>query len=450
MIGKGFSHLKNKYRWFFTCFLCNFLIATISHASPSYSAWIEKALKLQRAIDLHAPLNEATFIGTHNSYNSKYYANSARYIDPNQLLSITDQLETGIRSLEFDVHWTTNKNLLKDLLLCHAGSNHIGCSLFDRKVIEGLEELRNWLKENPNEIVLLYIDRYLNGHEPRFAALLDQYLGQYIYQPSVLRKPNDKSKGCIAIPSHLTKATILDAGKQLIIVAKRCDGQNPRYEEQDQFKQIWNDYVFAGIGDIPSKPYTFIDATVTHFTAYPDCGKTKIFYPDLNHTSLWRIYEDRTLGGSIQTPQKKLEADGMHELMKCGINWPTMDKLEKNDARLQAAIWSWAPFYPKEGNGSCVIYKKDEGFKNMPCTQTKAGYACQETGTHTIKAISMIGTWLAGESICQMIAGKNWHFAVPVNGAQLDKLKLSMNTALLQEVWLNNVVDGQENWKTMG
>src|SRR3990167_11298028 len=100
-------------------FLLGFFITTTSYAST----WIEKALKLQREIDLNAPLNEATFIGTHNSYNSKFYANPVRYIDPNQLLSITDQLETGIRSLEFDVHWTTNKNLLKDLLLCHAGSN---------------------------------------------------------------------------------------------------------------------------------------------------------------------------------------------------------------------------------------------------------------------------------------------------------------------------------------
>jgi hypothetical protein len=90
--------------------------------------WVQEALKLQREIDLYAPLNEATFIGTHNSYNSKSYAlRILRYIDPNQLLSINDQLNAGVRSLEFDVHWTRNEYLSKDMLLCHAPASHIGC-----------------------------------------------------------------------------------------------------------------------------------------------------------------------------------------------------------------------------------------------------------------------------------------------------------------------------------
>lgn len=436
--------MKNNIKKFIFLFFLFYFLIHHAFALSNHSPWIEKALKLQREIDLHAPFNETTFIGTHNSYNSKFYADPFRYVDPNQVLSITDQLELGIRSIEFDVHWTTNKDLIKDLLLCHGNTHHLGCSLFDRKVEEGLIELRDWLSANPHEIVLLYIDRYLDRHEPRLASLLDRYLGNFLYPPRLLRKPLDE-KSCIAIPSHLTKADILKAGKQLIIVAKNCDGRYPHYEEQDKFKYSWNDYVFAGMGDIPTKPYTFIDANISYFTPYPDCGREKIVYPDMNHTSLWRIYETRTLNGGPD--QKKLDKDAMRELMRCGINWPAMDKLEKGDERLIATIWSWAPSYPKEGQGRCAIYKKDEGFKNTSCDQTKAGFACLDSRSREIKAISMIGAWSSGESTCQMLAGKNWHFAVPVNGHQLDQLKISMNTALLQEVWLNYAVDKQDKWE---
>src|SRR3990167_1162540 len=427
--------------------ICNLFISPALYSSEKidHYVWLKKALKLQREIDLHAPLNEATFIGTHNSYNSKFYANPVRYIDPNQLLSITGQLESGVRSIEFDVHWTANNKLVLDLLLCHGNTKHIGCSLFDRHVMDGLKELRDWLRANPNEIVLLYIDRYLDGHEPRLAALLDDYLGNYIYKPAVLRSSHS-SADCLSLPTHLTKADILKAGKQLIIVTKGCDRSNAYYYEQNQFKQIWNDYVFAGIGDIPRKYYTFIDATITNFTSYPDCGKSTIFHPDLFHTSVWRIYEDRTLNGSIGHPQKKIHFKIVSELMHCGINWPTMDKVDKNDSRLNATIWSWMPEYPKTGDGHCAIYKIDQGFENIPCEQIKAGYACQEEKTHDMKAISIIGTWSSGESTCQLLAGKNWHFAVPINATQLDKLKISMNATLLQTSWLNYVEDEQGSW----
>ena len=75
-----------------------------------------------------------------------------------------------------------------------------------------------------------------------------------------------------------------------------------------------------------------------------------------------------------------------------------------------------------------------------------AGYACLEEGTHHLKAISLIGTPTSGEATCQILAGKSWHFAVPINGYQLNALKESMTTALLQEVWVNYTADPKGNW----
>lgn len=424
-------------------------VSTLSAIDAFKQSWTASALKLQREIDLNAPINEATFIGTHNSYNSKVYRMTpVRYMDPNQTLSIYDQLEMGVRSIELDAHWTTNSYFSKDILLCHGLPSHWGCSAFDRQISEGLQEIQDWLKANPNEVVLLYIERHLDGHEPRLAAKLDAYLGQWIFKPSAVRKNGDSAKSCVSMPTTLTKADVLKAGKQLLIIAKECDGDDPHYVEQDQYLQQWNDFVFAGNGDIEKAPFTFLDSGVDDFTHFPDCAKSTTFSLDLHHTTMWRIFEDRTMLSSIAHPNSANTVDvkTMHELIDCGINWPTMDMLSVNDSRLSAAIWSWAANYPKMGEGQCSIYKKDEGIENVPCNKKRIGFACQDENTHTIKSIPYSGSMANGESICQFFAGKNWHFAMPVNGAEMYALRESVANNKLASVWLNYMADNSGHW----
>ncbi|TAK76918.1 MAG: hypothetical protein EPO11_03400 [Gammaproteobacteria bacterium] len=408
---------------FSTLLLCSMM-------SNSLASWTSDALKLQREIDLNAPFNETTFIATHNSYNSASYATPRRsYVDPNQLLSVYDQLNAGVRSIEYDAHWTMSEDEQhKDIMLCHGTDKNLGCSPFDRPIAEGLQELRDWLHANPNEIVLLYIERHLDGHESQLASELDTYLGDYIYKPNTTT--------CTAIPSSLTKAAVLRAGKQLLIVTKGCEADAPS----------WNQVVFAGIGEIASDPYSFIDANITDFTSYPDCGKSNIFYRDPDHTSLWRIYEDRTkLSNAVHT-EKKLTDSEMQELMRCGINWPSMDMLSADDSRLTAAVWSWAMNYPQEGHGQCALYQAGEGMQNTSCNQTAVGYACQEENSHVLQAITAVGTWQQGEAFCQALAGKSWHFAVPVNGYQMGVLKDAMASMALSTVWLNYREDNTGKW----
>lgn len=410
-----------------------FLIFT-THAFANSSNWLDQALRLQREIDLEAPLNETTFLGTHNSYNSRFYATATRYIDPNQTLSLTDQLNAGVRSLELDIHWTTNSNLAKDFLLCHGTATHLGCSIFDRKATEGFQEIAKWLKANPSEIILLYIERHVENHEPQLAKLLENYLGNFIYHPN--------STTCKAIPTTLTKAEILKSGKPLLVVSKGC------YQDSLAIRQEkWNDVVFTGIGNISGKSPTFIDANVHDFKTYPDCGKSDIFYADSKHNSLWRIFEDRTINGNANKLLKKITPETMSTLIRCGINWPTVDMLEKNDKRLEKAIWSWTSSFPAENQGHCAFYEINEGFKNTACEQIKTGFTCQEIKTREIKAVTMLGAWSSGETTCQLLAGKNWHFVTPVNGQQLNQLKISMENQLLQEVWLNYVEVSNGKWE---
>jgi hypothetical protein len=424
-----------------------------AYATPAVDqfkkSWVYQALALQRDIDLNVPMNQATFIGTHNSENAiAYQIPFVRYVDPNQILSLTDQLEMGVRSLEYDVHWYTRSNLKKDVLLCHGLSNHVGCSMFDRPVTDGLEELRDWLKKNPGEVVLLYFDRgtALDGHEPRLTSYLQDYLGDFIYKPTVVRDSKNPPGSCTSMPGTISKADVLKAGKQLLIVTKSCDGDK-KYEEQDAYKLSWNDYVFAGIGNVAGHEFDFIDSTIgDDFTPYPDCSTSTVFADDKAHTTLWRILEDRTILSNIIHKNRKLLADDMRTMVNCGINWQAMDMLSADDDRLTAAVWSWAPNYPVEGKGGCAIYKNGEAIQNAACEQTAPGFACEESATHEFKVVTGAGAWQDGEKICQA-AGQNWHFAMPVNGNQMYLLKQAVSASGLSEIWLKYQLSADGHWR---
>ena len=75
------------------------LLAHAGAVEDHQSSWAYRALMLQLKLDEEAPLSQATFLGTHNSYNASAYATLYRYLDPNQKLSITDQLRVGARAL---------------------------------------------------------------------------------------------------------------------------------------------------------------------------------------------------------------------------------------------------------------------------------------------------------------------------------------------------------------
>lgn len=426
----------------------NVLADTNADIEKYKQSWVAKALSLQREIDLNAPFIQEISIGTHNSYNSaSYHIPLIRYVDPNQTLSIYDQLEMGMRNIEFDAHWVLSQDGKKDILLCHGEDNHLGCSMFDRPFKEGLQELQTWLKTNPNEIVLLYIERHVDGHEPYLASLLDQTVGSFIFKPTEVREKSDL-KNCVAIPGNLTKADILKAGKQLLIVTKKCDGPNPSYSDQDQYPFIWNDYVFAGIGNIPNDPFTFIDSTIGEdFKPYPDCGADVIYADDPKHISLWRMFEDRTKLSNLTETKRQILPEDIKELLHCDINWISMDMLTVNDARLKAAVWSWASDYPIVNHGQCAIYKKDEGIENRECKDRVEGYVCEEKKSHQFQVIAAKGTWEEGETMCQSVAGKTWHFSMPVNEFYMESFKTIFANNGLSEVWVNYHETQAAHWE---
>lgn len=117
------------------------------------NSWALDAYRNQLHLGENEPFNFITHLGAHNAYNngSDFY-----WIAPNQEHSITEQLDKlGVRVIFLDVHCDDPTPWGIPLKLTHSTgpAYHV-----DRDLPYALREIREWLKANPKESVLLIME----------------------------------------------------------------------------------------------------------------------------------------------------------------------------------------------------------------------------------------------------------------------------------------------------
>ena len=357
------------------------------------NSWAGKALAHQRNLDVNSPMINNNILGSHNTYNSEVYRNAFRYIDPQQKHSIYDQLRIGARFIELDAHWTAHThgapwNWGTDLLLCHSGIGksmgdlHVGCSLTDRFVKDGVQEVGNWLNEHPEEVVILYFEDHTDGHHQELLNILNDKLAGKIYE----------SNGCKSIPDSLTKAQVRGAGKQVVLWK---DGGCSSNSAMSQL-------AFTGLGNVN------------------------------------RIWEDRTGVGAIGAfftggTVDKIESSDVTQAFKNGGNIVNLDMLTYNDGRLAAGIWSWDVNEPNNsGNQDCAVQWGNGRWDDAGC-ESLHYFACKaQDGRWDISRTK--GTWLVGPLACGLL-GTGYQFAAPTNSKDNEALKSIKGG--ITHVWLN-------------
>ncbi|MCP3942382.1 MAG: phosphatidylinositol-specific phospholipase C domain-containing protein [Desulfobacteraceae bacterium] len=390
------------------------------------ASWEYKALQLQSQIDRYAPLGKASFITTHNSYNAGVYSQNGSYIDPNQKISLYDQLEIGVRALELDVHYTFSSSgfwpwewrFTEELKLSH-GNGDVGTHPNDRFFIQGLAEIKNWLDNNSSEVVILYLEDHMEGKYDKAISEMNDIIGDLVYKPS----------GCQSLPMDISKTDILAAGKQILLIGGNCATTN------------WSNYVFNG--------HFSATENLENFTGYPVCtaGNKDI---DYIQSHLVRIYEDSTnLSAIFGNPGPPITAIDAAPMAKCGIGAIGLDQIVPFDSRLEAQIWSWGENEPgNPGNGEdCAAQRSDGRFRALSCSSYK-NVACQNSDTGEWFITSGTYTWGQASLACDIeFAGQGLVFAVPVNGyenAKLQDLKISMG---ITDVWINYSAELNDgNW----
>jgi hypothetical protein len=380
-------------------------------------SWESLALGLERTLQNNTPFKDATFLHTHNSYNSSKYTTAVSYLDPNHSETIYDQLRMGVRAIEFDVHWYFSMEGWpwewgNRPLLCHGQNNHLGCSSYDRHLSKGMSEVNSWIRSNRHEVIILYMEEHLDGHYNDALNVIKASVGDLIYRPELVRAGTT----CEDVPMNLSRQQVLNAGKNIILWTSGCAGGE------------WGRWVFRKNNNVP-------ESNISQFTGYPGCGN---FDRNTYATKMIRYYEDRTNltawfgGGSGQTTPAN-----MAEMMKCGVNLPGTDKLTATDGRLAAAVWSWHPGEPNDyaGNEDCAHQWGNGRWNDNNCNVSYR-YACKG-GSGNWYVTNAAGPWQNGFHYCASETGGSHAYAVPVNGYENQKLLEVKQAKGQSDVWLN-------------
>ncbi len=309
------------------CVLLGVLAGPAAARADTGPAWARQALDLQHGIADDVPLANAPWVGTHNSFNS--VAEMGLLLSPldsNQQITIDDQLDAGMRSLELDLHNfpTVRNEVAIEPVVCHA-TEAVGCTL-EKPFRQVLAEIDGWLDRHPAAILLLYLEDDLRTADAHAlgAGALGQVLGEKLYKPGY--------GGCKKLPvGSLTRDKVRAAGAQVVAVAGGC-GQGPG----------WPALVFNWDSHEEERPQGFRD--------YPDCG------PDFRRAEyqrdIIRYYEDSTiltrlvslLGAS--SVDDGIDVRTTAAFARCGVDLIGFDQVSRDDPRVAGAIWSWAPGQP--------------------------------------------------------------------------------------------------------
>lgn len=309
-------------------------------------AWLTQALELQHHLGDALPWTDAMWVGTHNSFNT--IANSPPSLsntDSNQHISLTNQLDIGIRGVEIDVHW-----FLDRAVVCHArppSEQNLGCTT-ERDLAAELAPVAQWVDAHPDDVLLLYLEDNIDDPAGYQAAAdaIDSTIGSYVFKPAA-------GAACPLLPLATSRQDVLDAGKQIVIMSG-CDSSGA---------SAWNSTVF--------------DDSVRAEDGNPvfaDCTSPSVHANDYG-TKLVRFYEDSTFVSTAAAggdPGHRLTVDEIGAMVTCGVNLFGLDQVDPSDPRLDAMVWSWAENEPAAG-AACAV---DDGrFRAAPC-KDKHPYAC--------------------------------------------------------------------------
>ena len=326
---------------------------TAQRLSDYLKSETHRGLAQQFALGNDVPFRHAAWLGTHNSFNTTARMATLSGLDSNQQLSMTDQLRSDMRSVELDAHWFPSLQAggLAPVL-CHAegeDKKHAGCTT-EPLLIDGLREVGAWLKANPGQVVLLYLENHLETDEgyAAGAAAVRTALGPMLYAPG--------GSACSPLPLSRTRNDVLRAHKQVVIISGCHSGAG------------WNGVIYSGEARAKDE---------TGPAGYGDKGSCDAARPPARFDDhLLRVFEDSTaVTATSEQGANRIGAGKARALQQCAVDITGFDQLLPGDARLTSSVWSWAPHQPAAGG--CAVQQGD-GWHTAPCNARHA-FACRTT-----------------------------------------------------------------------
>jgi hypothetical protein len=333
------------------------------------TSWLHRTAAFQYRLGNALPFRDAPWLGTHNSFNSVSDPPTLSKTDSNQQLTLPQQLDSDMRSLELDVHWVPSLDAAgKDaVVVCHArgpDEEDFGCTNERRLGVE-LKQIAGWLGQHPNQVLLLYLEDEL-GDPAGYAetvSKLEEVLGPRIHHP---REEDFTDKGCANLPLDVSRDDVRRGGDQVVLVGN-CRGG-------------WAGEVF-GWDDVHVE-----SGSTSKYRDFPSCDAS--YDRAVYDSKLVRYYEDSTFVSAAVDPTstpaqaaaEMLKPQRVFAMTRCGVNLFGFDQLLPDDGRIGASIWSWAPDKPDRSQGRCAIQRKDGRWTTRGCSAYKRA-ACLVAGS---------------------------------------------------------------------
>lgn len=381
------------------------------------SSWTHRALGLQYELASDVGMANAPWIGTHNSFNSTSEPPTVSHTDSNQQLSLAEQLRIDVRSLELDIHYIPSARAGGFApVVCHGTEEHAGCTS-ERLLGEALTEIVAWLHGHPDQVLLLYLEDDIGADEGYEAAAeeLERVLRSEDGSRSLIHRPAPAAGGCSPLPLDVSRADVLAAGAQVVIVSNCGPGPG------------WRSAVFDWDTPVAGTPPHVESGSPT---GYDDGCAPEDFSRDTYEARLVRYFEDSTWVGAMTrfpSPEEDRITPAIAASMaRCGVDLLGMDQLLPGDGRLEALVWSWAPDEPRAGGGDCSVQLPDGRWVARPCSESHRA-ACRAAG----------GGWTLTEAA---VAYDDAALACAVRGVELSVPRTGRENELLKEA--RRAVDG--------
>jgi hypothetical protein len=342
-------------------------------------SWVHQAARFQYALGDPLPLRDAQWLGTHNSFNSLAESFTVSNLDSNQQLSLTQQLDLDMRSIELDLHYIPRLELLggRGVTVCHGQGpelGDLGCT-FEPLFTTVLPKIASWLNApgHTNEVILLYLEDEMKDAKAYAStvAALDKVLkrpdgSSLIYRPDPAQKA---ANGCAPLPLGVSRDDVRASGARVVLVGSCAPGWSA-----DVFD--WNpDHVEGG--------------SAAGYQPFPACDAT--YGAGVYAAQLVPYFEDSTLVSVLLNPTRPpvdpeaLTPAKVRSMTECGVNLFGFDQILPEDGRIQSSLWSWAPDEPKVANGGCTLQGGDGRWLAAPCTSTHPA-ACVAGSTWSVTA----------------------------------------------------------------
>lgn len=371
-------------------------------ASSAHASWTDDALQHQYQLQKYTPIAQGLIYGSHNSYSSRGY-NLNKFLS-NQTLTITEQLNSGARFLELDLHRQPNTEYTS-VILCHS---KLDCFPVGNYIYleTALREIATWAKAHRDQIIVVKLESQMDADSYHyFSEAMQRTLGDIVYRPE--RQSEYQSR--VSFPSDLTPADMLAKGKQVIF-------QGYGSASETKAGKSW---IFGTTN--PEKDGSGVRDNRNSLLQCSDhsSGRFALFY------------EGRATGEFGKT----IPDDMLRPLMNCGGTVFGFDWLTKDDSRRDSLIWSWEKGQPANQASKDCALSQDGRFIEADCKISQPFLCLDEQNQWKVTAAS--GSWTQGRTTCQNEYGIKAKFAVPTTAKQNQMAEKAKQAANQTQYWLN-------------